>query len=102
MKGGGERLRQIATPARIEDLGPGDLVKMECAACGHETVTRLARLCSRLAIVRVDVQFAAKVIPLHAIWVRLPPPVSPVAWLHPMLMRIAVWAWIPPCTTAAA
>jgi hypothetical protein len=23
--------------ARIEDLGLGDVVKMECVACGHET-----------------------------------------------------------------
>ena len=23
--------------ARIEDLGPGDFVQVECAACGHET-----------------------------------------------------------------
>jgi hypothetical protein len=22
--------------ARIEDLGPGDFVKVECAACGHD------------------------------------------------------------------
>jgi hypothetical protein len=24
--------------ARIEDLGPGDLVKVECAACGHDVL----------------------------------------------------------------
>jgi hypothetical protein len=24
--------------ARIEDLGPGDFVKMECAACGHDAL----------------------------------------------------------------
>ena len=24
--------------ARIEDLGPGDFVKVECAACGHDTL----------------------------------------------------------------
>jgi hypothetical protein len=22
--------------ARIEDLGPGDLVQVQCSACGHE------------------------------------------------------------------
>jgi hypothetical protein len=31
--------------ARIEDLGPGDLVKVECAACGHDVlITRSALL----------------------------------------------------------
>ena len=24
--------------ARIEDLGPGDFVKLECAACGHDAL----------------------------------------------------------------
>jgi hypothetical protein len=24
--------------ARIEDLGPGDFVKVECIACGHDTL----------------------------------------------------------------
>jgi hypothetical protein len=24
--------------ARIEDLGPGDFVKFECAACGHDAL----------------------------------------------------------------
>jgi hypothetical protein len=24
--------------ARIEDLGPGDLVRVECAACGHDAL----------------------------------------------------------------
>jgi hypothetical protein len=24
--------------ARIEDLGPGDLVRVECAACGHDVL----------------------------------------------------------------
>ena len=24
--------------ARIEDLGPGDFVKVECAACGHDVL----------------------------------------------------------------
>ena len=35
MKGGRQRLRQIATPARIEDLGHGDFVKVEYAAFGQ-------------------------------------------------------------------
>ena len=31
--------------ARIEDLGPGDLVRVECAACGHDVlITRSALL----------------------------------------------------------
>jgi hypothetical protein len=31
--------------ARIEDLGPGDFVKVECAACGHDAlITRGALL----------------------------------------------------------
>ena len=31
--------------ARIEDLGPGDLIRVECAACGHDTlITRSALL----------------------------------------------------------
>jgi hypothetical protein len=31
--------------ARIEDLGPGDFVKVECAACGHDVlITRSAPL----------------------------------------------------------
>jgi hypothetical protein len=29
--------------ARIEDLGPGDFVQVECAGCGHE-ITRSALL----------------------------------------------------------
>jgi hypothetical protein len=24
--------------ARLQDLGPGDFVRVECAACGHETL----------------------------------------------------------------
>jgi hypothetical protein len=31
--------------ARIEDLGPGDFVRVECAACGHDVlITRSALL----------------------------------------------------------
>jgi hypothetical protein len=31
--------------ARIEDLGPGDFIKVECAACGHDVlITRSALL----------------------------------------------------------
>ena len=31
--------------ARIEDLAPGDLVRVECAACGHDVlITRTALL----------------------------------------------------------
>ena len=29
--------------ARIEDLGPGDFVRFECAACGHEALIPPAR-----------------------------------------------------------
>ncbi len=25
--------------ARVEDLGPGDFVKVDCAACGHTALT---------------------------------------------------------------
>jgi hypothetical protein len=32
-------------PDVIEDLGPGDFVKVECAACGHDVlITRSALL----------------------------------------------------------
>jgi hypothetical protein len=30
--------------ARIEDLGPGDFVKVDCAVCGHTTLLALAFL----------------------------------------------------------
>jgi hypothetical protein len=34
--------------ARIEDLGPGDFVKVDCAACGHTAL--LVREADRLAL----------------------------------------------------
>ena len=34
--------------ARIEDLGPGDFVKVDCAACGHTAL--LVRGADRLAL----------------------------------------------------
>jgi hypothetical protein len=35
--------------ARIEDLGPGDLVKVDCAACSHTALLSAAFL-SRLGL----------------------------------------------------
>jgi hypothetical protein len=39
--------------ARIEDLGPGDFVKFECAACGHEALIPPSSLLNGLRL-RLD------------------------------------------------
>jgi hypothetical protein len=36
--------------ARIEDLGSGDFVKMECAACGHEALIPASALLQGLRL----------------------------------------------------
>jgi hypothetical protein len=36
--------------ARIEDLGPGDFVKMECGACGHDTLIPASALLQGLRL----------------------------------------------------
>ena len=36
--------------ARIEDLGPGDFVKMECAACGHDALIPASALLQGLRL----------------------------------------------------
>jgi hypothetical protein len=36
--------------ARIEDLGPGDFVKAECAACGHDTLIPVSALIQGLRL----------------------------------------------------
>jgi hypothetical protein len=36
--------------ARIEDLGPGDFVKTECAACGHDTLIPVSALLQGLRL----------------------------------------------------
>jgi hypothetical protein len=35
---------------RIEDLGPGDFVKVECAACGHDTLIPASALLQGLRL----------------------------------------------------
>ena len=36
--------------ARIEDLGPGDFVRTECAGCGHETLIPASALLQGLRL----------------------------------------------------
>jgi hypothetical protein len=36
--------------ARIEDLGPGDFVKVECAACGHDELIPASALLQGLRL----------------------------------------------------
>jgi hypothetical protein len=36
--------------ARIEDLGPGDFVRAECAACGHDTLIPASALIQGLRL----------------------------------------------------
>jgi hypothetical protein len=40
--------------ARIEDLGPGDLVRVECAACGHDVLITRSALLQGLRLAPTD------------------------------------------------
>ena len=41
--------------ARIEDLGPGDFVKIDCAACGHTALLTPASLALHDLVLRLKV-----------------------------------------------
>ena len=45
--------------ARVEDLGLGDLVKVDCAACNHTA------LLGRDALVKVGIELGAKLLDLR-------------------------------------